>query len=256
MEQAYVLTHGALKIPCKRSSPEDAPIRQIVIGVHGLGGSYDDPFQASLAEEMDLFCAAVVRFCLPCHGDSSMGEFTLRDCTDSLVTVATDAVTRYPQAKELCIFATGFGAYVTLAVMERLQALGMPMKVVLQTPSVRMDWTILKMCRTDAQTLWAMDQVALPTTPPLPITYSFFEELVENLVVSTYSVPMLILHCREDSYIRFTDVQALRNLNDRSKLVIFEGASHQFREEGAWDMVLDLTRDWFEFGQVLLCDYT
>ena len=31
--------------------------------------------------------------------------------------------------------------------------------------------------------------------------------------------------------------------------------SHRFVEEGAWDMVLDLTRDWFTFQQVLLCDW-
>ena len=28
-----------------------------------------------------------------------------------------------------------------------------------------------------------------------------------------------------------------------------------FLEDGAWDMVLDLTRDWFEFQQVLLADW-
>jgi hypothetical protein len=37
--------------------------------------------------------------------------------------------------------------------------------------------------------------------------------------------------------------------------VIIPGASHQFKEEGAWDMVLDLTRDWFEYRQVLLMDW-
>ena len=50
------------------------------------------------------------------------------------------------------------------------------------------------------------------------------------------------------------DIQLLRNMNDRSKLVIIPGASHQFMEPGVWDMVLDLTRDWFEFEQVLLSE--
>ena len=44
-------------------------------------------------------------------------------------------------------------------------------------------------------------------------------------------------------------------LNEQSKLVIIPGASHRFLEDGAWDMVLDLTRDWFEFEQVLCCDW-
>jgi hypothetical protein len=36
--------------------------------------------------------------------------------------------------------------------------------------------------------------------------------------------------------------------------VVIPGASHRFEEPGAWDMVLDLTRDWFSFGQVLLAE--
>ncbi len=43
--------------------------------------------------------------------------------------------------------------------------------------------------------------------------------------------------------------------NPSSKLVILPGVSHRFLEDGAWDMVLDLTRDWFEFEQVLCCDW-
>lgn len=44
-------------------------------------------------------------------------------------------------------------------------------------------------------------------------------------------------------------------MNEQSKLVIIPGANHRFLEDGAWDMVLDLTRDWFEFEQVLCCDW-
>ena len=69
-----------------------------------------------------------------------------------------------------------------------------------------------------------------------------------------YPIPMLILHGQYDDYIPMSDIQLLRDLNDRSKLVIIPGASHQFLEPGAWDMVLDLTRDWFEFEQVLLSE--
>jgi hypothetical protein len=37
---------------------------------------------------------------------------------------------------------------------------------------------------------------------------------------------------------------------------VIPGADHQFLNPGAWDMVVDLTRDWFEFEQVLLCDWS
>lgn len=68
-------------------------------------------------------------------------------------------------------------------------------------------------------------------------------------------VPILILHGAFDDYIPMEYVQHLRRLNEDSKLVIIPGASHHFQEEGALDMVLDLTRDWFEFQQVLVADW-
>ena len=50
------------------------------------------------------------------------------------------------------------------------------------------------------------------------------------------------------------DIQNFRRINEGSQLVIIPGTSHRFQEDGAWDMVLDLVRDWFEFQQVLLLD--
>jgi pimeloyl-ACP methyl ester carboxylesterase len=77
-----------------------------------------------------------------------------------------------------------------------------------------------------------------------------------NMVMMSFPIPMLILHGQEDAYIRMEDIQTFARINDQSKLVIIPGTSHRFLEEGAWDMVLDLTRDWFEFEQVLLSDWS
>lgn len=257
MEENYLLSLGTLKIPCKCTLPEDSPIRRIVISVHGIGASFDNPFQKSLAEELSLFYSAVFRFCLPCHGESTLEAraFSLRSCIDSLVAVARDALLRHPQVKELCIFGTGFGSYVTLAAMDLLQELDIPIRLVLLAPSVRMDLTLLRLCRTDANTLWSLGEAILPIAAHLPITYSFFEELEEHFVVNAYSAPMLILHSRNDPFIRMDDVLALRSLNDQARLVVFEESSHLYWGEDTWNMVLDLARDWFEHGQILLCDY-
>ena len=70
--------------------------------------------------------------------------------------------------------------------------------------------------------------------------------------MNAYPIPMLILHSDADEYIRMSDIQQFHRLNEGSQLVIIPGIGHRFREDGAWDMVLDLTRDWFEFEQVLL----
>ena len=59
----------------------------------------------------------------------------------------------------------------------------------------------------------------------------------------------------EDDFVRMRDIQQFRRINEQSKLVVIPGAGHRFLEEGAWDMVLDLTRDWFEYEQVFLSDW-
>ena len=66
---------------------------------------------------------------------------------------------------------------------------------------------------------------------------------------------MLILHGEADDYIRMEDIRHFRRINEHSKLVTIPGTSHRFLEEGAWDMVLDLTREWCEFETVTLADW-
>lgn len=255
MEQIEFLPCGQWNIPCIVTQPDDQPINQVVLGVHGIGGSTQDAIQVALAEEMGMFCDATIRFDFPAHGRHECEDLTLAGCQETLMTVARYAKERFPQVEDLCIFATGFGAYVTLSVLEELLELPGNIRLVVQTPGVRMHDTMLSMLRCSRQTLRAVDRKMLAAPRPFWITFPFFREMEENIVLTTHPIPMLILHGEEDGYIRRADIQNFRRLNERSKLVILPGTSHQFQEEGAWDMVLDLTRDWFTFQQVLLCDW-
>ena len=87
------------------------------------------------------------------------------------------------------------------------------------------------------------------------MTYRFYEELRANVVMNSYPIPILILHGEADAYIRMEDIHAFKRINEGAKLVFIPGATHRFLEEGAWDMVLDLLRDWFMYEDVLLCDW-
>ena len=257
MERKLFLDGGTLQVPCIVNAPDYGDIRRVVLGVHGLGGSSMDDIQVGIAEEMEMFYSATVRFDFPCHGESPTVDDTLNltDCRNSLMAAARFAKAEFPEVKDLCIFATGFGAYVTLLCLEELLELPGKVKLVVQTPSVRMHETILAMKKINRETLWAMEQVVFRSPRPFTLTYSFYEELRDNIVLTTHPIPMLILHGEEDSFIRMEDIQNFRRINEDSKLVIIPGTTHQFLEDGAWDMVLDLTRDWFAFEQVLLCDW-
>lgn len=256
MENSVLLTRGDLKIPCKVTTPDFGEIRRVVLGVHGLGGSMVDDIQVSISEEMDLFYSATVRFDFPSHGESTVEEpLCLQQCRDSLMAAAEHARATFPAVEDLCIFATGFGAYVTLLCLDELLELPGKIKLVVQTPCVRMHDTLLAMKRINRETLWAMDRVTFRASRPFDVDYKFYEELRENIVLTSYPIPILILHGEEDQYIRSEDIQHFNRINEQSKLVIIPGTSHRFLEDGAWDMVLDLTRDWFEFEQVLLSDW-
>ena len=100
MKQEFVLQSGNLRIPCQLTMPA-GQVRRLVLGVHGFGGCMDDEIQAGIAEEMTLFYAAVMRFEFPSHGSSTMGsqDFTLENCTASLLCAARYLRQRYPQVE-------------------------------------------------------------------------------------------------------------------------------------------------------------
>ena len=245
METNFVISNGERNTPCILREPDCGAPRRVVLGVHGIGGSKTDDIQVSIAEEMEIFGYPVLRFDLPAHGDNEEEILTLQGSVDTLLDAADFLADRYPGMKDLCIFATGFGAYVTLTALQDLMEMPFRVKLVIQTPSLRMDQTVLGFTGVSPATLEAMEMV-LFTVPRRAIGffYGFYEECLENPALATYPIPFLILHGQHDAYIPMSDIQQLRDLNDRSKLVIIPGASHRFLEPGAWDMVLDLTRDW------------
>ena len=254
MEQQVLISVEERQTPCIVREPDYGTAQRIVLGVHGIGGSKNDPIQESIAEEMEMFGAVTLRFDLPAHGENDEEILTLRGSVDTLLDVADFALKRYPDVEELCIFATGFGAYVTLTAMADLIELDCRVRLVVQTPSLHMDQMVLNMANVSPVTLEAMEMAFLYAPRPLGIFNSFYEELRDNDVLAAYPIPFLILHGEHDDFIPMADILHLRHLNDRARLVVIPGAGHQFQEPGAWDMVLDLTRDWFSFEQVLLAD--
>ena len=254
MEQQVLISVAERQTPCIVREPDYGKPQRIVLGVHGIGGSMRDPIQESVAEEMELFGAASLRFDLPAHGENDEEILSLRGCVDTLRDVAEYALARYPDVEELCIFATDFGAYVTLTAMSDLIELDCRVRLVIQTPSLHMDQMVLNMANVSPVTLEAMEMAFLNAPRPLGIFNSFYEELRDNDVLAAYPIPFLILHGEHDDCTPMSDVQHLRHLNDRARLVVIPGAGHWFQEPGVWDMALDLTRDWFSFEQVLLAD--
>ena len=257
MDHSFLLNRDGLEIPCVLTVPEGCGPRRIILGVHGFGGSTQDQIQVGIAEEMSFFGSAMLRFDFPCHGENPLDsdDFTLDNCRRTLLAAAGYLREEFPQVEDLCVFASGFGAYMALLCLEDMLKLPGKVKLVVQTPSVLMHETLLAMSRTTEPTLKAMEAAIINAPRPFAVGYCFYEELQRNVVLNPYPIPMLILMGEEDAYIRGDAIRQFRRINEQAKLVYIPGASHRFLEEGAWDMVLDLTRDWFEFEQVLVTDW-
>ena len=96
MEQNFTISCGERITPCILLGPDLGCPRRVVLGVHGFAGSKDDSIQVSMAEEMAMFGAAVLRFDLPAHGENDEEILSLHGSVDTLLDVAKYALDRYP----------------------------------------------------------------------------------------------------------------------------------------------------------------
>ncbi len=256
MERYFSLSNGPLRVPCRMYEPDFGALRRCILGVHGFGGSKDTHILQTLSEEMSFFGAATVCFDFPAHGENPMESdtLTLNNCIDTLLYTAQWAHNRYPDL-DFCIFASGFGAYVTLIAIDELEELVGPVKLVLQTPNLRMSETLLNMLRMSEEELLAAGHATLNAQRKFDISFDFYKQVRNYTALTIYDSPMLLLHGEKDEYLPIDDMLNFRRINEGCKLVVVPGADHQFTTPGAWDMVVDLTRDWFECEQVLLCDW-
>ena len=257
MERYFTISDGQFQVPCKICEPDFGALRRCILGVHGFGAGKDTHVLSALAEEMSVFGAATVCFDFPAHGESPMQSdmLTLPNCIDTLLYTARWAHNRYPDL-DFCVFASGFGAYITLIAIDQLEELVGPVKLVLQTPNLRMSETLLSMTRMSEAQLLEAGRATLQAERQFDISYDFYKQVRNYTALTIYDTPMLLLHGEKDEYLPLEDMVNFRRINEGCKLVVIPEADHQFLTPGAWDMVVDLTRDWFEFEQVLLCDWS
>ena len=257
MERTLMLPCDELEVPCKIYDPGYGTIRRVVIGVHGLFGDKESSVIAAVAEEMGFYQTATVTFDLPGHGESAMPGRTvnLRNCHRSLMTTVEYARELYPEAEEWCVFATSFGAYVTLLAMDELKELLGHIKLTLRAPAVRMAETFLTMARCSQEELLKKGRVICGFDRKMEIPYSFYEELTTHNAMANYDMPIMILQGALDDIVLPHDVEFFRLLNEQSKLVMFPYTDHRFKGEGELDMIVDLTRDWFLCEDVLLSEW-
>lgn len=258
MERTVLLTPGELQIPCKIYEPDYGSVTRVVIGVHGFCGHKNNAVLRAVADEMVMYGTATVCFDFPAHGESPMSDraLSLRNCVDVLCAVASWVTEQY-SGTQSCIFASGFGAFVTVLAQEELAEILGTVRLVLQTPDFRMADSLLAMKQMTEEAFRKAGRVTIGRVDDrrIEVPFSFYEELRMAISYMDFDMPMLLIHGECDEIVKLKDVEHFRRINEKAQLVIIPGADHQFRGEGQWDMVVDLTRDWFLCEEVLLCEY-
>lgn len=257
MERTAILSHDNLQIPCKIYEPGFSEVDQVIIGIHGFSGDKDSSLLRAVAEEMFFYKTAMITFDLPGHGESPVFplDITLRSCRESLLAVAGYARELFPQAEKFGIFASGFGAYISLLSMDDLKERLGRIKIVLRSPSVRMSDSFLLMARHSEEDFLKKGRVDCGHGRKMEIPFSFYEDLRSNNAMADYDMPMMILHGEQDDVVRMEDIEYFRLLNGKSRLVIIPDAGHHLNRDFEMDMMVDLTRDWYLCEEVLLCEY-
>ena len=119
----------------------EGEIKGVVLGIHGFGGSKNSGVLAALRKALADNGYATVTFDLPAHGDNRTDEpLRLDQCVDAVADAV--AYARTP-GKPLSVFATSFGAYLTLVHIAEEK--GTYDRVVLRAPAVYMDETFARL---------------------------------------------------------------------------------------------------------------
>ena len=257
MERTTSIFWQGLEIPCTIYEPGFSDVDQVLIGVHGFGGTRGSSVLAAVAEDMFFYRTARITFDFPGHGESPVTarDLTLPNCQGCLLAVADYAKEIFPHVEKFGVFASSFGAYISLLAIDGLKEKLGRFKMVLRCPAVRMNKTFLKIARMDEERLMKTGRIICGYERKMELGYSFYEQLQLNNAVADHDMPMLILQGDQDELVDREDVEFFRLLNGKACLVMIPGATHRFNHEGDLDMLVDLTRDWYLCEEVLLCEY-
>ena len=119
MEKHFDINEQGLSIRCKLiCSASDKTARSfdhIAIVTHGFGSNKETAGTSNFGEHLTSKFKGwgVIAFDWPCHGMDARKKLTVGECLTYL-TIVTEYAKRELQAKDVCIYSTSLGGYLTL----------------------------------------------------------------------------------------------------------------------------------------------
>ena len=235
-------------ISTKSYLPQESP-KEIIIAVHGFAGDKESSAISLLAKEMTKEGFGVVCFDFPGHGESEVeaDKLTIDNCINDIISIEDYIKVKYDNEIKIDIFATSFGAYITLLKLFKYKT--KYNKIVLRAPAIKMD-EILKntLLREPFDKFKERGFTKLGFERIMNIPFSFYEELKQNQILKIYknSQKILIIQGTEDDVAPIKDTKELIDL-DKANFELFEiqGADHRMKKDGELEKAINKAKEYF-----------
>ena len=241
------INNGKYDIFCKIYT-SNSRIQKYIIACHGFGGDKESSAIYELAKESTKHGIDVISFDFPEHGESKLygGDyFRVDNCISDLKSVY-DYVKYELHANEINIFATSFGAYITIhAIMQNKIN---PSKIVLRAPAIKMHEIFKKSLIKESMNVFKNNKkTILGFEKKLVVNYEYYLDLEKNQIITNNNLPeMLIIQGSDDDIAPIKDTKEFIKINkDKFKLIEIEGADHRFKKPGEIEKVINYTVNYF-----------
>ena len=229
------------KIPIKEFKPDK--IEKVIIACHGFGGDKESSAIELLAEKLIKENIMVIAFDFPAHGESNArGEdYLVCNCINDLITIEEYIKKEYPQ-KPIGIFATSFGAYVTLLKINQYS--NNYFSIVLRAPAICMDEIFENsIIRENIEDFEKRGYTILGYEKEIKVSFDFYKELKKNKIFEIYNKneELLIIQGTEDDMAPIDDsIRFIKEKNSKGKIEKIIGADHRMKKEGELEKAINI----------------
>lgn len=233
------------KISIKECLPQT--FEEVIIAVHGFGGDKESSAISLLIQEANKKNIGVIAFDFPAQGESEVeGEYlTLGNCINDLEVLQNYIKEKYTNVNKINIFATSFGAYITLLKIIKNDA--DYNKIILRAPAIEMA-NIFKdyLLGEDKEGFLMRGYSTLGFERKIKINKSFYEQLENNKIMNLYNKKkeILIIQGDKDNVAPIKDTINFVNKKQNIKLKVLQGADHRMKKEGELEKVITWTMEY------------
>lgn len=221
--------------------PDSYP-SEIIIACHGFGGDKESSAIIELANKVSTHNIGLICFDFPGHGQSDVNadQLSINNCINDITSIENYIKLNFKNIP-ISIFATSFGAYITLLKIFKYQT--EYRHIILRAPAIKMD-EIFKnsLIKENMSNFKERGFTELGFERKMNVPYSFYEDLLKNNIFDLYnnSQKILIIQGTADDIAPISDTYEFIKLDTNNlSLVPIEGADHRMKKEGELEKAIN-----------------